>query len=526
MCAMSQMGVLAPRAFRDLAARLKKYELLGLLGSGGMAQLFLARTQSLDGSGTLLAIKRIVPALAGDAQSVLMFLDEARIASTLQHPNIVRAYDVDVVDGELFLAMEYLHGHDATALLRRAQSRGLLIPLENAVAVAVAVAAGLHYAHEKRGGDGRPLGIVHRDISPDNVILTYEGNVKIIDFGIAKAATNLARTTLGVFKGKVAYASPEQCHCEQVDRRSDVFSLGALLFELSTGRVLFSRDNELAVMKAITEEPIPRPSDILLAYPSALERVVLRALARKRSDRYATAQELQRDLECVAREHRLDLSPSSLVRLLETLFRDDLDAWQAAQHAGAALEQHIVRSRAMGPVEAAGDPDRGGGADGNPEPAPLEPPDRNRLDAAELATTAPGRRPSSLPPKRQKARTRRWVVTGLAVCFLAVGGAAAAHRFLSPGSARSLDPRPSPNGPPAGADKLLRNAEMYKAIFVREAAEPPCLPPSCAKATGFKLPEPCESALYYYRLYLEVSPEVINRAEIEAVVEDLEGRCP
>lgn len=144
-------GVLGPRALRDLAAKLKKYKLLGLLGSGGMAELFLARDESPGGSGKLLVIKRIVPALAGDAQSVLMFLDEARIASTLQHSNIVQAYDVDVLDGELFLAMEFLHGRDATAVLRRTRSRGLRIPLENAVAVAVGVAAGLQYAHENEG---------------------------------------------------------------------------------------------------------------------------------------------------------------------------------------------------------------------------------------------------------------------------------------------------------------------------------------------------------------------------------------
>ena len=448
---MSQSGEPAPRALRA-AATLKRYKLLGMLASGGMGQLFLARNEGPGGSGKPLVIKRIVPALAGDAQSVLMFLDEARIASTLQHPNIVQAYDVEVVDGELFLAMEFLHGRDATTVLRRAQSRSLRIPLENAVAVAVAVAAGLHYAHEKRGADGRPLAIVHRDISPHNVIVTFEGDVKIIDFGIAKAANNLARTQLGMFKGKVTYASPEQCRCEQVDRRSDVFSLGVLLFELSTGRVLFPQNNQLAVMKAITEGAIPRPSEIDPTYPSALERIVLRALARKRSERYATAQDLKRDLECFAREHRLDLSSSSLVRLLGILFRGDVNAWKMAQEAGTTLEQHIVRSRVMGRDQAAADPDRDGGDDGNAGPDPVERAHRNRT-AADLTTTVPARNPLSHPPTRLKARKGRWTTVGLAAVPLAAAIVVAANRFSSPAS------------PPS-------NPLRY------------CSPPSCAAGAG------------------------------------------
>jgi serine/threonine protein kinase len=479
---MSQPGAPTPRVLRELSAKLEKYKLLGILGAGGMGQLFLARHEGPDGSGKLLVIKRMFPALAGDAQSVLMFLDEARIASTLQHANIVQSYDVDVVDGELFLAMEFLHGRDASVLLRRASSRGVRIPLETAVAVAVAVAAGLHYAHEKRGADGRPLGIVHRDISPQNVILTFEGDIKLIDFGVAKSSNNLTRTRLGVFKGKVAYASPEQCQGGPVDRRSDLFSLGVLLFELSTGRVLFPQNNELAVMKAITEGTIPRPSESDSTYPPELERIVLRALAREPSERYATAQEMQRDLEGFARQHHLDLSPASLVELLQTLFRDDVDAWKMARDVSTTLEQHIVRSRTRGRGQADGELDEDGDAGGRSSARPFEPADRNRSPADELAMPIPPGVLSSEPPQRPEARGGGWIVVGLSAAIVAAVVAFAAPRIFS-GSG------PSPN-----AETRLQEAEedLLKAQeTIREIEETlPCEPPSCASGSAVLQPPP------------------------------------
>lgn len=481
ICAMSQPGVPTSRVLPELSAKLEKYKLLGILGAGGMGQLFLARHEGLDGSGKLLVVKRMVPALAGDAQSVLMFLDEARIASTLQHANIVRTFDVVAVEGELFLAMEFLHGRDASALLRRAESRGARIPLETAVAVAIAVAAGLHYAHEKRGTDGRPLGIVHRDISPQNVILTYEGDIKLIDFGVAKSSNNLTRTRLGVFKGKVAYASPEQCQGGLVDRRSDLFSLGVLLFELSTGRALFPQNNELAVMKAITEGTIARPSEIDAAYPAGLERIVLRALAREPNERYATAQEMQRDLEAFARQHRLDLSPAALVELLQTYFRDDVDAWQLAREAGTTLEQHIVRSCERDDGQTDGEPDRDMDADDRPCDLPFEMAgDRSPADQPVLPI-----RPevlSSAAPKRPEARWRGWLVVALSAGFVAAVIVFAASLIFSASGA-------SPN-----AETLLQEAEteLLKAQdTIREIEETlPCEPPSCASATAVLQPPP------------------------------------
>jgi eukaryotic-like serine/threonine-protein kinase len=385
----------APAALPPSARKLKNYKLLGVLATGGMAQLFLARRDQAIQSRELLVIKRIVPALAGQAQSVVRFLDEARIAATLHHANIVQAHEVDVVDGEVFLVMEFLHGQDVRTILRRIQERGIRLPLENAVAIAASVAAGLHHAHEQCGADGRSLEIVHRDVSPHNVFVTYEGGVKIIDFGIAKSTTNLSRTQLGVFTGKLAYASPEQLRCEKVDRRSDIFSLGLILFELSTGRRAFPHTNDFAMMRATTEGEVPRPSELDPAYPLALERIVLRALARERGQRYATARDLQLDLEAFATEAGLDLSPASLGRLLEELFRNDLDQWRAARGAGITLEQHVVTHSVRVP-----------------------------------------------PAKAGRAGTRRWAILGIAIGLLAAGLAGASYRIFATHSAAT--PRTEP----------------------------------------------------------------------------------
>jgi serine/threonine protein kinase len=340
-------ATMLPRSHRapldELASpTLKKYRLLGQLAKGGMAEVFLAQADGLGGFERLLVIKRILPELASDTEFVRMFLDEARIAATLHHTNIVQVREVDIADGQVFYAMEHLHGQDVATTLQRLTERGVRMPLGNAIAIIAAVAAGLHYAHERCGSDGQPLGIVHRDVAPNNVIVTYDGNVKLIDFGIAKAANNLSRTRFGLFKGKLPYASPEQCRCELVDRRTDVFSLGVLLYELTTGHRLFTADNEYELIRVVSEAVVPRPRLRDKAYPRDLEAIVLKALAQGRDDRYPSAQALQCDLEAFASRTQLDLSAMSLSRLMERLFADELTQWRSAERAGVTLEQHII----------------------------------------------------------------------------------------------------------------------------------------------------------------------------------------
>jgi len=339
-----------PNCYRSIVAEqavprsLKKYVILGELAKGGMAELFLARANGIGGFERLLVIKRVLPELARDGEFARMLLDEARIAATLQHSNIVQVFDVDLDDGDVFFAMEYLHGQHVADMVERATAKATRIPLENAIAIAVAVAAGLHYAHERWGADGQALGIVHRDVAPNNVIVTYDGNVKLIDFGIAKAANKLSTTRFGLFKGKLPYASPEQVRCQPVDRRTDVYSLGVMLYELTTGHPLFVADSEFELLRLMTEAIVPSPRLRDKAFPRELERIVLKSLARDPADRYQTAQALQRDLEVFAGNARLDLSAFSLSRLMASLFDDKLEHWMDAQRAGLTLEQHITRT--------------------------------------------------------------------------------------------------------------------------------------------------------------------------------------
>jgi serine/threonine protein kinase len=309
-----------------LLVRLGKYELLSRLGVGGMAELFVARTTGQHGFEKRVALKRILASHADDEQFIQMLLAEARLAASLNHPNIVQVYDVGEVDGTYFFTMEYVFGQDLRKIVRACQSRGTWPTPELALQIIIGTATGLHYAHEKEDGEGDPLGLVHRDVSPSNILVSHDGGVKLVDFGIARVSTMQSQTAQGVLKGKVPYMSPEQCRGEQLDRRSDIFSLGIILWELSTRRRLFAGDNDVAVAGKICNNDVPRPSSIVPDYPPRLEAIVLKALARDRNDRYATAQELQLELEEYARDARMLLSSARLSGFMSDLFADEIKA--------------------------------------------------------------------------------------------------------------------------------------------------------------------------------------------------------
>jgi serine/threonine protein kinase len=305
-----------------------RYQLLGTIASGGMAEVLLARTRGPNGFERLLAVKRIRPELSGDPEHVRMFLDEARNAARLVHHNIVQVIDVDLRDGAVFYAMEYLHGQTLDNVMKRVGA----LPRGAAIAIAIGIAAGLHYAHE------RASSIVHRDVSPSNVIVTYDGNVKLIDFGIAKANENLSRTAFGVFKGRLGYSSPEQVRCELVDRRSDIYSLGLVLYELATGRPAFATTNESELIDQMAEATIAAPNEI----EPALQQIIMRAVAKDPRDRYPTADAMQLDLEAFAQRSGLNLSAMALSRLMTERFAEELAPWQAAQATGVTLERYIT----------------------------------------------------------------------------------------------------------------------------------------------------------------------------------------
>ncbi len=306
--------------------RLGRYELLKQLAIGGMAEIFLAKARGIEHFEKLVVLKRILPQYASCQEFVTMFLDEARLAATLQHANIAQVYDIGEDKGCLFFTMEFINGEDARSLLKRVVNKRRRLPVEHALTIVIGAAAGLHSAHEKTGFDGRPLNIVHRDVSPANVLISFDGCVKLIDFGVAKAAERQTETVAGTLKGKVAYMAPEQCRGEPLDRRADVFALGILLYELTTSRKLF-RGNEYAILKQITDKPITPPSRIRSTYPPELERIVMKALAKDAVDRYPTAQHLQLDLERFARTSGMVTSSLKLGEYMRDLFAPKLDAW-------------------------------------------------------------------------------------------------------------------------------------------------------------------------------------------------------
>jgi hypothetical protein len=323
---------------------LGKYEVLQRLACGGMAEIFLARAVGVLGFDKLVVLKRILPHLASRTDFVQMFLDEARIATTLTHPNIVHTHEVGVHGKSYFIVMEYLGGEDVRTIVRQLARTGERLPLEHSLKIAIGVAAGLQYAHDKKDREHKPLHIVHRDVTPQNVIVTYDGAIKLLDFGIAKAAKRINETRSGSFKGKVPYMSPEQCRGDGLDRRSDLFSLGILMHEMTLGRRLFEGDTDFQILKQIAEGPIPRPRDVDGNYDPRLQAIVLKALERDPKQRFQTARELQVALEELAYDLRLRLSPLGLADYMHTLFADKIDGWERASADGdvAKLEAHFL----------------------------------------------------------------------------------------------------------------------------------------------------------------------------------------
>jgi eukaryotic-like serine/threonine-protein kinase len=367
------------RADTPLPDALGKYRIVERIAAGGMAEIFLARAAGMLGFQKPVVIKRILPHLANRQDFVRMFLDEARIATTLNHPNVVQSFEVGVHGRNYFIAMEYLAGEDIRSIWRRLQKTGGRMPLPHVLDVVIGVAAGLHYAHEKKDDDGKPLQIVHRDVTPQNVIVTYDGGVKLLDFGIAKAENRINETRTGSFKGKVPYLSPEQCRGEPLDRRSDLFSLGVMLYELLVGKRLFRGGSDFQILTHIVQGEIPRPTQVDPSIDPRLEAIVMRALERDRTKRFQTARELQEALEEVAHQMRVRQSPLALSDYMKDLFTDRAEAWQQAAEQGdaAKLEEHVAHVAAEREVEIQIDVDEPEAA--APQLLPLpDPPSRSR----------------------------------------------------------------------------------------------------------------------------------------------------
>jgi serine/threonine protein kinase len=273
-----------------------KYLLLDRINVGGMAEVFKAKVFGAAGFQRVLAIKRILPSLAEDDEFVRMFIDEARIAVHLQHANVIKIDELGQYGSHYYIAMEYLPSRDLRVILDRNRTTGQLMPIQQAAFIVSRVCDGLDYAHRKKDPTGQPMNIIHRDISPQNVLLGFDGEVKVIDFGIAKAANRASKTQAGVLKGKFAYMSPEQVRGLPTDRRADVFSVGVLLYELLTGERLFIGESDLSTLERVRNAVVPTPTDFNKKISPDLEKIVLKALARDVEDRYQWAGELAEDL--------------------------------------------------------------------------------------------------------------------------------------------------------------------------------------------------------------------------------------
>jgi serine/threonine protein kinase len=273
------------------------YRLAQRIAIGGMAEVFRAKKGGVEGFEKTVALKRILSHLSDNKEFVDMFINEAKLVSGLSHPNIVAIFDLGRIERSYYIAMEYVHGRDLRTILRRAKERGVAVPRPLAAYVIARTAAALEYAHRKRDEAGEPMRIVHRDVSPQNILLSFEGDVKLTDFGIAKAASKATITDKGALRGKLLYMSPEQAWGKPMDRRSDIFSLGIVLYETLTGQKPFLGTSETSILDTVRECRVAPPRSLDNTIPERLERVAMKALERDPEVRYQDAGEMQRDLE-------------------------------------------------------------------------------------------------------------------------------------------------------------------------------------------------------------------------------------
>lgn len=295
-----------------LPTRIGPYTVTELIGAGGMAEVYKAFRYGVDDFERPVAIKRILPNYAEDQSFITMFQAEAKLAGQLHHGNIAQIYNLGRHEDTFYMAIEYVVGKDVGFLLESAQKAGQHLPLPVVCEIISRVCEGLDYAHRKRGPDGAPLKIIHRDISPPNILVSFEGQVKVIDFGLAKAASAASFTQAGMIKGKLAYLSPEQVRAQPLDPRSDIFAIGIVFWELITTRRLFRRESDLDTFDAVRRCEIPPPSQIRPEVPPELEEVMMRALEVDRKHRFDSAASMRQHLEQVRFVHGLQCRREAL----------------------------------------------------------------------------------------------------------------------------------------------------------------------------------------------------------------------
>jgi len=447
---------------------LDRFELIAEIASGGMATVFLARLEGVAGFQRLYAIKRLHPHLANEGEFVDMFLDEARLAARIHHPNVVPILEVGMSEQGYYLVMEYIEGDTAARLLARASQTGGRLPPSAAIRIALDTLAGLHAAHELTDDEGRPLHIVHRDVSPQNVLVGIDGTSRITDFGVAHAATRLSSTRTGQLKGKLAYMAPEQSRGAAVDRRSDVFAMGVVLWEMLAGKRLFKGGNDAETLHRILFAPIPTLRGSGVPLPLPLDTVCMKALEREPENRYASAAEFADELERVARS----LGILSTTRDIATYVDGSIGAEISQQR--EVVRMWLSRS----------EPSR------NDRPGPLAPEDRRSGRALPEAATSSSDVSGGRPSRRASAReetlaappshpllpvaTKPGDVSSVSSAVLQVSGPTSDSSVLSPPDGMALRPSvPARLAWVAGAVALVTAATIGIVVLTRASHDQP-----------------------------------------------------
>ncbi len=329
----------------------QRYQVIERIDAGGMAEIFKGRALSLDGIERPVAIKRILPSLSQNRKFLKMFIDEARLSMRLSHANIVQVFDVGRADDTYFLVMEFVDGSNVRRIVQKAAEIGYQLPVAVALHMAIEICRGLATAHEASDATGSPLGIVHRDVSPPNILISWSGEVKITDFGLAKAVSQLERTEPGVVKGKFSYLSPEAAEGKDVDARSDIFSTGIILHELLTNRRLFMGKSDLDTVDLVKKCQIPAPSSIHEEVKPELDRIVLKALAKDRRRRYQSAREFGDELADFLFAHGMKVTGFDVARTMRELFgrKDTLDGYE--ERIQEMIREEVLSLSMMGLLE-------------------------------------------------------------------------------------------------------------------------------------------------------------------------------
>ncbi len=393
-----------------------KYYLVSKLAEGGMAEIFLAKQVGVEGFEKNVVVKRMLAHLSTANDFVAMFLDEARLASRLSHPNVVQVLDLGFEEGCYFIAMEYLAGEDFSTVIRSAARQRTFVPLNIALKVLADAAHGLHYAHEFTDAKGQPLNVVHRDVSPSNIFVTYSGQVKVLDFGIAKAESRVTNTTAGVVKGKYQYMAPEQAQSLPVDRRADVYSLGVCMYEALCNARPFARDTDLAILNAVLQNEYRPPRQLRPGLPVELEQILVKALAREADDRFHTAGDFAAAIENYLRASTSVTSGTALTTYMTNAFGQERVASKTRIDSLEDLKVSGGVSLPPMQTKAPSNPSGPSVSMALPPPAPRE----DGIITVDGATNAVGA-PKSVVAERQK-RSAMMLVAVVSALLVGVGG--------------------------------------------------------------------------------------------------------